>query len=199
VAGTVADADERPKILAFAGSTREGSYNKRLIRVAAEAARAAGAEVTLIDLRDYPMPPYDGDLEAQGLPASVVALKELFKAHDGLLISAPEYNGGMSGMLKNVIDWVSRRGEDDHTLAAFTGKFAGLMSASPGRLGGVRGLGQLRHVLTTMGVLVVPQQRGIDAAHMAFAEDGRLKDPAQQTAIEAIAARLVDLVRRHAD
>jgi chromate reductase, NAD(P)H dehydrogenase (quinone) len=199
VAGTVADADERPKILAFAGSTREGSYNKRLIRVAAEAARAAGAEVTLIDLCDYPMPPYDGDLEAQGMPAAVVALKQLFKAHDGLLISAPEYNGGMSGMLKNVIDWVSRRGEDDHTLAAFTGKFAGLMSASPGRLGGVRGLGQLRHVLTTMGVLVVPQQRGIDAAHMAFAEDGRLKDPAHQTAIEAIAARLVDLVRRHAD
>jgi chromate reductase, NAD(P)H dehydrogenase (quinone) len=196
---TVADAARRPKILAFAGSTREGSHNKRLIRVAAEAARAAGAEVTLIDLRDYPMPPYDGDLEAKALPASVVALKELFKAHDGFLISAPEYNGGMSGMLKNVIDWVSRRGEDDRALAAFTGKFAGLMSASPGRLGGISGLGQLRHVLTTVGVLVVPQQRGIDAADMAFNEDGRLKDPAQQAAIEAIAARLVDFVRRHAD
>jgi chromate reductase len=196
----MADAVTRkPRILAFAGSTREGSHNKRLIKVAAEAARAAGAEVTLIDLRDYPMPPYDGDLEAQGLPASVVALKEMFKAHDGLLISAPEYNGGMSGMLKNVIDWVSRRGDDDRRLVAFSGKFGGLMSASPGRLGGVRGLGQLRHVLTTMGVLVVPQQRGIDAAHMAFGEDGRLKDPEQQAAIEAIAARLVDLVRRHAD
>jgi chromate reductase, NAD(P)H dehydrogenase (quinone) len=196
----MADAVTRkPKILAFAGSTREGSHNKRLIKVAAEAARAAGADVTLIDLRDYPMPPYDGDLEAQGLPASVVALKETFKAHDGLLISAPEYNGGMSGMLKNVIDWVSRRGDDDRRLVAFSGKFAGLMSASPGRLGGLRGLGQLRHVLTTVGVLVVPQQRGIDAAHMAFGEDGRLKDPEQQAAIEAIAARLVDLVRRHTD
>jgi chromate reductase, NAD(P)H dehydrogenase (quinone) len=189
----------KPKILAFAGSTREGSHNKRLIKVAAEAARAAGAEVMLIDLRDYPMPPYDGDLEAEALPAPVVALKELFKAHDGLLISAPEYNGGMSGMLKNAIDWVSRRGDDDRRLAAFSGKFAGLMSASPGRLGGISGLGQLRHVLTTVGVLVVPQQRGIDAAHMAFGEDGRLKDPEQQAAIEAIAARLVDLVRRHAD
>jgi NAD(P)H-dependent FMN reductase len=197
----VADpATRKPKILAFAGSTREGSHNKRLIRLAADAARAAGAEVTLIDLRDYPMPPYDGDVEAhEGLPAATVALKQLFKAHDGLLISAPEYNGGMSGMLKNTIDWISRRGDDDHTLAAFTGKFAGLMAASPGRLGGVRGLGELRHVLTTMGVLVVPQQRGIDAAHAAFGEDGRLKDPAQQAAIEAIAARLVDLVRRHAD
>jgi chromate reductase len=195
----MADAVTRkPRILAFAGSTREGSHNKRLIKVAAEAARAAGADVTLIDLRDYPLPPYDGDLEAQGLPASAVPLKELFKAHDGFLISAPEYNGGMSGMLKNVIDWVSRRGDDDRRLAAFSGKFAGLMSASPGRLGGLRGLGQLRHVLTTVGVLVVPQQHGLHTAHEAF-EHGRLKDPAQQAAIEAIAARLVDLVRRHAD
>jgi chromate reductase, NAD(P)H dehydrogenase (quinone) len=192
-------ASRAPKILAFAGSTREGSHNKRLIRVAAEAARAAGAEVTLIDLRDYPMPPYDGDVEAQGLPASVVALKELFKAHDGFLISAPEYNGGISGMLKNALDWVSRRGDDDHALAAFSGKFAGIMAASPGALGAIRGLGQLRHVLTTMGVLVVPQQRGVGAAHMAFDDEGRLKDPAQQAAIEAIAARLVDLVRRHTD
>jgi chromate reductase len=190
----------KPEILAFAGSTREGSHNKRLIRVAAEAARAAGAEVTLIDLRDYPLPPYDGDVEAgPGLPDAAVALKKLFKAHDGFLISAPEYNGGISGMLKNAIDWVSRRGDDDRALAAFSGKFAGLMAASPGALGAVRGLGQLRHVLTVMGVLVVPQQRGINAAHTAFYEDGRLKDPAQHAAIEAIAHRLVDLVRRHVD
>jgi chromate reductase, NAD(P)H dehydrogenase (quinone) len=194
-----AAASRKPKIVAFAGSTREGSHNKRLIRVAAEAARAAGADVTLIDLRDYPMPPYDGDLEAQGLPASVVALKDLFKAHDGFLISAPEYNGGISGMLKNALDWVSRRGDDNQTVVAFSGKFAGIMAASPGSLGAIRGLGQLRHVLTTMGVLVVPQQRGVGAAHMAFDDEGRLKDPAQQAAIEAIAARLVDLVRRHTD
>jgi chromate reductase len=193
-------ASRRPTILAFAGSTRTGSLNKRLIRVAAEAARAAGAEVTLIDLRDYPLPPYDGDIEAnEGLPPAAVALKELFKAHAGLLISAPEYNGGISGTLKNTIDWVSRRGDDDRSLAAFSGKFAGLMAASPGTLGAIRGLGQLRHVLTTVGVLVVPQQRGIHSADKAFDEEGRLKDPAQQAAIEAIAGRLVDLIRRHAD
>jgi chromate reductase, NAD(P)H dehydrogenase (quinone) len=190
----------KPKILAFAGSTREGSHNKRLIRVAAAAARATGAEVTLIDLRDYPLPPYDGDVEANdGLPPAAMALKELFKAHDGFLISAPEYNGGMSGMLKNTLDWVSRRGDDDRTSAAFSGKFAGLMAASPGRLGGIHGLAQLRHVLSSMGVLVVPQQRGINAAQTAFHEDGRLKDPTQQAAIEAIAHRLVDLARRHLD
>ncbi|HEX5078315.1 MAG TPA: NAD(P)H-dependent oxidoreductase [Geminicoccaceae bacterium] len=193
-------AARRPRILAFAGSTREGSYNKRLIRVAAEAARAAGADVTLIDLRDYPLPHYDGDAEGEeGLPAAAVALKELFKAHDGLLISTPEYNGGISGMLKNTLDWVSRRGDDDRPRAAFGGKVAGLMAASSGAFGGVHGLAQLRHVLTSMGVLVVPQGRGITAAHTAFDDEGRLKDAAQQAAIEAIAQRLVDLVRRHAD
>ncbi len=191
---------EPPKILAFAGSTREGSLNKRLIRIAADAARAAGGEVTLIDLRDYPMPYYDGDMEAnEGLPATAHALKEVFKAHEGLLISAPEYNGGMSGMLKNTIDWISRRGHDDRIVAAFAGKIAGLMSAAPGALGGLRGLGQLRHVLTSVGVLVIPQQRSVGGGLAAFGDDGRLKDPAQQAAIEAIAARVVDLVRRHAD
>ncbi len=190
----------KPKILAFAGSTREASLNKRLVRVAADAARGAGAAVTLIDLRDYPMPHYDGDLEAgEGLPASAHALKNVLKAHDGLLISAPEYNGGMSGMLKNTIDWISRRGHDDRIVAAFSGKFAGLMSAAPGALGGLRGLGQLRHVLTSVGVLVIPQQCAVGGGAAAFGADGKLSDPARQAAIEAIAARVVDLVRRHAD
>jgi NAD(P)H-dependent FMN reductase len=146
------------------------------------------------------MPHYDGDLEAgEGLPATAHALKELFKAHDGLLISAPEYNGGMSGMLKNTIDWISRRGHDDRIVAAFSGKIAGLMAAGSSAHGGLRGLGQLRHVLTSVGVLVIPQQRTVGGGAAAFGADGRLADPAQQAAIEAIAARVVDLVRRHAD
>ncbi|MEM7024554.1 MAG: NAD(P)H-dependent oxidoreductase [Pseudomonadota bacterium] len=189
-----------PKILAFAGSTREGSLNKRLIKVAAAAARADGAEVTLIDLRDYPMHHYDGDVESnEGLPDSAVALKELFRSHDGILISAPEYNGGMSGMLKNTIDWMSRKGGDDTPAPVFSGKIAGLMSASPGRLGGLRGLGQLRHILTSLGMLVIPQQRSVGGANSAFENEERLKDPDQQAAIEAIAKRVADLVRRHAD
>jgi NAD(P)H-dependent FMN reductase len=195
----VSDSATVPRILAFAGSTREASLNKRLVRLASDAARAAGAEVTLIDLRDFPMPHYDGDLEAgEGLPASAYALKELFKTHDGLLISAPEYNGGMSGMLKNTIDWISRRGHDDRIVTAFSGKIAGLMAVGSSAHGGLRGLGQLRHVLTSVGVLVIPQQRAVGGGAAAFGEDG-LKDPAQQAAIEAIAARVVDLVRRHAD
>src|SRR5919198_2770214 len=99
-----------PKILAFAGSTRTESFNKKLVRVAVAGARAAGAEVTLIDLRDFPMPLYDGDLEAkEGLPANARKVKDLFLAHQGLLLSCPEYNSSITGVLKNTIDWVSRQ------------------------------------------------------------------------------------------
>lgn len=188
---------EHPKILAFAGSTREASFNKRLIRVAADGARAAGADVTVIDLRDHPLPLYDGDLEtSSGLPGNALALKALFAAHNGLLISAPEYNGGMSGVLKNTIDWVSRQGDDPTPLAAYTGKVCGLMSASPGGLGGLRGLAHVRQILTGLGVLVIPQQRAVGGAANAFDADGKLQDSAQQAAVEGIGVRVVDLVRR---
>ncbi len=136
----------KPKILAFAGSTRSASFNKRLARIAAEGARKAGADVTFIDLRDYPMPLYDGDLEdKEGLPANAKKLKEIFLAHKGLLIASPEYNSSMPGVLKNTIDWVSRVSDPKEVpLACFDGKVATLMSASPGALGGLRGLVHLR-------------------------------------------------------
>ncbi|MCE9518722.1 MAG: NAD(P)H-dependent oxidoreductase, partial [Verrucomicrobia bacterium] len=131
----------KPKILAFAGSTRAGSFNKKLIRIAADAARAAGAEVTLIDLRDYPLPLFDGDLEDEnGLPENAKKLKALMRESDGFLISSPEYNSSITAVLKNAIDWASRQETDDEpSLVAFRGKAAVLMSASPGALGGLRG------------------------------------------------------------
>ena len=123
-----------PKILALAGSTREGSYNKKLVRVAAAGAQAAGGEVTLVDLRELPMPLYDGDLEAaEGLPPNARILKRLMIAHDGLLISAPEYNSSITAVLKNAIDWASRPEPDEIPLVAFKDKVAALMSASPGQ------------------------------------------------------------------
>ncbi len=180
-----------PKILAFAGSTREASFNKKLVRVAADGARDAGAEVTLVDLRDFPMPSYDGDLEAsEGLPEPVQRLKALFLEHQGLLIASPEYNGGMSAVLKNTIDWVSRPAEGEGGLAAYKDKVAGLMSASPGRLGGLRGLTHVRQILGNIGVLVLPQQHALGAAGEAFDERGELKDSAQQATITGIGARL---------
>jgi len=118
----------RPKILAFAGSTRTDSFNKKLIKVAAAGAREAGADVTVIDLRDYPMPLYDEDLEKQeGLPSNTRKLKELMLTHQGLLISSPEYNSSISGVLKNTIDWTSRQGDGEYPLSCFKDKVAGII------------------------------------------------------------------------
>lgn len=179
------------KILAFAGSTRQGSYNRKLINVAVESARAAGGEVTLLDLRDYPLPLYDGDLEAREMPANAEKLTQIFLEHQGLLIASPEYNSGYSPLLKNTIDWVSRIKPGGVPLGAFQDKFAGLISASPGGFGGLRGLLQLRTVLSYIKVHVLHQQATISAAHEAFDEDGKLKSASFQKQVDAVANELV--------
>src|ERR1700722_14157917 len=110
----------QPRILAFAGSTRKDSYNKRLVRIAAQGAEAAGAKVTIIDLADFPMPLYDGDLEqSAGQPEHGVRLKKLLTESDGLLLASPEYNSSYSAVLKNSIDWVSRSVQGEPPLLAF--------------------------------------------------------------------------------
>jgi len=122
------------KLLAFAGSTRKESFNKKLVKIAAEGARNAGAEVQYIDLRDYALPLFDEDFEREsGLPATGLALKELFIGHDGFLLSAPEYNSSISGVLKNTIDWLSRPRAGEAPLAAFTGKNCGFNERLAGR------------------------------------------------------------------
>ncbi len=170
------------RILAFSGSARGASFNKKLIRIAAEGARRAGGDVTLIDLADYPMPLYNGDLEAEeGIPEKGREFKRLLTAHDGILISSPEYNGAFSPLLKNVLDWASRsESADGGPLAAYRGKAAAIMSASPGALGGMRGLVHLRMLLTNLGVLVLPGQQAIPRAGKAFNEGGSLEDQNQQ-------------------
>jgi NAD(P)H-dependent FMN reductase len=186
-----------PKILAFAGSTRKGSFNKKLIRVGVEGARKAGAEVTLIDLKDFPLPLYDGDLEAEhGLPENAQRLKALMKSHDGFLLACPEYNSSITGVLKNVIDWASRQEAGEAPLAPFTEKFAGLMSASPGALGGIRSLAAVRSILGNIGVHVIPHQVAVPRAHEAFQDDGTLKDPKQQANVEKVGAQLAQLLAK---
>ncbi len=188
-----------PTILAFAGSTRAGSFNKKLIRVAAAAAREAGAEVTLIDLRDLPLPLFDGDLEdAGGLPENAIKLKALLRAHDGFLISSPEYNSSITGVLKNAIDWASRAETDDEpSLVAFRGKAAALLSASPGALGGLRGLVHLRAILGNIGVIVLPDQLALGSAHEAFDEFGALKDARKAGQVAGIAGGLAKFLAKH--
>ena len=184
-----------PRVLAFAGSTRIESFNKKLVKIAASGARAAGAEVSFLDLRDLPMPLYDGDLEIQqGLSDNVKKFRALLMEHNGLLISAPEYNSGISGVLKNAIDWASRPLPGEAPLACFIGKVAVIMSASPGVLGGLRGMSQVRSILSNIQVLVLSQQMAIPKADEAFNADGTLKDIKQQAAIEALGRSLAEIL-----
>ena len=157
----------RPKILAFAGSTRTDSFNKKLIKVAAAGAREAGADVTVIDLRDYPMPLYDEDLEKQeGLPSNTRKLKELMLAHQGFLISC------------------------------FKNKVAGIMSASPGGLGGLRGLVHVRAILENIGVMVIPNQIAISKANDVFNLDGTMKDQKQEQQVRKIGDNLAQMLMK---
>ena len=186
-----------PRILAFASSTRRESFNKKLVAVAAQGAREAGAEVTLIDLKDIPLPLFDQDLEAeQGMPENGKKLKKLFIDHDGLLIASPEHNGCFPAVLKNAIDWVSRPAPGEPSLVAFRGKVAILMSASPGAQGGRRGLVHVRSILGDIGVIVLPDQFALAKAHEAFQPDGSLVDPKQQARIEGLGTTLASFLRK---
>ncbi|HEY9863790.1 MAG TPA: NAD(P)H-dependent oxidoreductase [Candidatus Obscuribacterales bacterium] len=184
-----------PKILAFAGSAKETSFNKKLVQIAAAGAKTAGAEVTYIDLRDFPMPLFDEDLEAQqGIPVAVREFKDLMVAHQGLLIACPEYNSSITPLLKNAIDWASRPEPNLPGLACFNNKVAAIMSASPGGFGGMRGLVHVRAILESIGVLVIPQQRSISQAFEVFNPDGSLKDPKQQQDVESLGEKVASLL-----
>jgi NAD(P)H-dependent FMN reductase len=188
----------QPNIVAFAGSLRTGSFNKKLLAIAVEAARAAGAEVTVVDLRELALPLFDQDLEdASGLPEGAKKLKALLRASDGFLIASPEYNSSITGVLKNAIDWASRAETDDEPpLVAYKGKVAALCSASPGALGGLRGLVTLRSILGNIGVLVLPDQVSISTAHEAFDDSGKLKDERKAKQVAKLASALVELTKK---
>ena len=184
-------------ILAFAGSARNNSWNKKLVRIAAKGARAAGAEVTDLDLADYPMPIYDGDLEAtEGQPSNAKRLKTLMINSHGFLIASPEYNSGYSPLLKNTLDWVSRPIPEEPSLLAFAGKVTALMSASPGALGGLRGLAQLRQVLSNIQVLVLPGQVTVPLAQNLFKKNGYLEDAEKHEETIELGATLTHVLRK---
>jgi len=188
---------DTPKILAFAGSTREASLNKQLVKIAANGARVAGAEVTYIDLRDFPLPLYDEDLEAkEGIPENARKLKQLMREHQGLLIASPEYNSSLSAVLKNAIDWISRPEPNEPFLACFVDKVAVIMSTSPGGLGGLRGLVHLRSILGNIKVIVLPDQIAVPGAMQAFNADGTLQDAKQQAAVEQLGSQLAGVLKK---
>lgn len=186
------------KILAFAGSSRKQSYNKKLVKIAATGAESAGATVTIIDLADYSMPIFNQDLELeQGMPEKAREFKNLLIEHHGFLIASPEYNSAFSPLLKNVIDWASRaESADEPPLVAFRGKVAAIMAASPSGLGGIRGLVFLRMLLSNIGVIVMPEQQAIAKAFKAFNNKGSLVDEKQNQAIENLGLKLTLLAKQ---
>lgn len=187
----------KPKILVFAGSAREASLNKKLARVASAAVDENGGLATLIDLRDYPMPIYEGDLEArEGMPTAARSLRALLVSHPGFLIVSPENNGSIPSLLKNTIDWLSRDTDGSSGLEPWRGKVVGLMAASPGAFGGVLGLGQLRLCLTKLLAHVIPDQFPLPKADGAFDASGALTQDFHQKSVQTVARRLIETTSR---
>jgi NAD(P)H-dependent FMN reductase len=171
------------RLLSFAGSTRQGSYNKKLAQLAQRIAEANGVEAVFVDLKDYPMPIYDGDLEAsEGPPERARAFKALLQEYQGVFIASPEYNSSVTPLLKNTIDWVTRvRAKGESGLEVFRTRVFAIGGASPGNYGAMRSLLQLRQILAVgTGALVIPQQIAVPRAGTAFEEDGSLKDETLQ-------------------
>jgi chromate reductase, NAD(P)H dehydrogenase (quinone) len=186
------------RLLVIAGSSRPGSFNRRLADVAAAMAGQAGASVTAVDLRALALPLYDAEIEAAGLPPGALELRRLFATHDAVVVASPEYNGFPTPLLINAFDWISRVPAADGLpsgLAALAGKVTGVLSASPGALGGLRSLLFVRQFLSlALGMLVVPEQFALVLAGKAFDNDGKLVDDKQQAAVQ----RVVDAVLRTA-
>lgn len=187
-------------LLVFAGSMRAQSFNRRLAAVAADLGREAGAAVTHIELADFDVPLYHADLEAKGTPRDVVRLKEIFFAHPAWIVVSPEYNGSYTGLMKNTIDWVSSpiKGDPEWSSGTkpFAGKVVGMLSASPGALGGLRSLSHLAPLLMNLQCWVSPKQFALSKAGEAFAPDGQLvAEPAREN-VRAVVDQVLWATRR---
>ena len=189
-----------PKLLVFAGSTRLGSFNRKLAGVAAALARASGAEVSHIELADFDIPMYDADLEARGTPPDVMRLKELMHSHPAWIICSPEYNGSYTALLKNTIDWASSPVKGDPAwqdgLKSFTGKVVGVLSASPGPLGGLRAQSHLMALLLNSQCWVAPRSFALGNAGAAFDVPGRLINDSQRGSIQAVVDQVLFAAQR---
>ena len=192
--------DPSNQLLVFAGSTRAGSWNRKLARVAADLARVAGAGVTHIELADFELPLYNADLEARGTPEAAIRLKELFHAHPGWIICSPEYNGSYTGLLKNTIDWVSSpvKGHPEWSSGTrpFEGKVVGLLSASPGALGGLRSQSHLAPLLTNLECWLAPKAFALGQAGSSFDDQGALVQETQRERVRAVVDQVLWAAQR---
>jgi len=183
----------KSKILVFSGSTRVGSVNARLAACAAEHLTELGCDVMHISLKDYPMPLYGGDLEdADGVPDNAVKLAELMHAHNGFFIAGPEYNGSLSPLLKNAIDWITRVPNKENGLSPFKGKVGAVGAASPGGMGGISMLYHLRQIIVRLGTLVVSEQVAVGNAGSVFDENNRITHERTASYLEAACKSLAE-------
>jgi NAD(P)H-dependent FMN reductase len=184
------------KILAMSGSSRQGSLTKKFLTFAVKKVRERGCFVTEIDLRSFDLPVYDGDLERyHGLPNGAKRLHNEFKAHQALLLGVTEYNGGVSPLLKNAIDWASRPCDGDPNLAAIRGKLVAMVSCSAGMLGGSRAQAHLRQSFQVMGCILIPETANLANAEDAFLDD-EPRDLAVRTFVDAMASRITEIGER---
>jgi NAD(P)H-dependent FMN reductase len=181
------------KILVIPGSLRTGSLNVRLAQLAIAELARAGVEVTPLSLADYPLPIYDGDLEARsGVPDAAIQLKRMIGAHQGVLLVSPEYNSAPPPLLKNAIDWVSRVQDPGESAGqVFRQSAFALAAASAGKLGGARCLAALRLILSGCRALVIPNQLALSFADQAYDDQDRLKNPADVEALQAMVRQLI--------
>ena len=189
------------RLLFFAGSARKASYNQKLARLGQKIAQANGIEAVFVDLSDYPMPLYNGDLEAaEGPPQKASEFKALLSEYQGVLIASPEYNSSITPLLKNTLDWVTRvRAKGESGLEVFRSRVFAISGASPGYYGTMRSLLHLRQVLAVgMGALVIPQQVAVPKANEAFEEDGSLKQEPMQKAYTQLVEALAIAARKFA-
>lgn len=185
------------KILAMAGSTRTESFNKKILNHAVIGAREAGAAVTVVDLREYPLPIYDADLERiDGLSGNAKELQKIFLENQGMLFALPEYNSSISGVFKNAIDWISRPTSELEELACFDNKVCALMSASNGMRGGMRGLVHARSLLENIHVMVMPAQVCVGKAQDVLDQEGKIKDEKIRLSVEKLGFSLAELVQK---
>jgi len=180
-------------ILAFAGSLSANSVNKKLIRWSSNQLIDIGYSVDVVELNDYPLEIYNPDISAADFPKNALLLAQLMQDHQVWLISSPEYNYSIPSCLKNVIDYVSRAPENKPNVSLFSNKVAGLLSASPSYMGGIRGLRHLRDILNSLGTVVVPGQANVSNSYSAFNEKGELNDVNSQKAVSGLLAKLVDI------
>ncbi len=189
-----------PKLLVFAGSTRLDSYNRKLARAAATLARVSGAEVTLLELSDLDIPMYNADLEDRGTPLDVIRLKELMHNHSAWIICSPEYNGSYTALLKNTIDWASSPVKNDLVwkdgFRSFTGKVVGVLSASPGAMGGLRSQSHLVPLLFNLRCWVAPRSFALGNAGAAFDDQGQLINAGQREQLQAVVDQVLHAAQR---